>query len=198
MDGPDHLLGLASTQFSEQDAVFPPVLRGCRGLVSRLVKEAHSLVQALDDVPVNSGLVGRGRVQLVHGPGLREADPAVHHPQAPQMQDVVEGQHVGHDGGDEAGAVTLMLELPSDFLGTVPQLRTQQDGLREVPDVDWHAGLLGMSEGTALAMRVVDEQVLVEEDWIEHRDVLDSHQVLVTIEGLASVVAGAVVAQPLQ
>ena len=83
---------------------------------------------------------------------MEAADPAVHHPQAPEMQYVVQGQHVGHDGGDEAGAVTLVLELNSDLVGTAPQLGTQLHGLGKVLDVDWHAGLLGMSEVMAVAM----------------------------------------------
>ena len=59
---------------------------------------------------------------------------------------------VGHDGGDDAGAVTLVLELNSDLVGTAPQLGTQLHGLGKVLDVDWHAGLLGMSEVMAVAM----------------------------------------------
>jgi len=84
----------------------------------------------------------------------------------------VQGQHVGHDGGDEAGAVTLMLELTSDLVGTTPQLRTQLHDLGKVLDGGWHAGLLGMSEVMAVAMRVVDDKMLVEEDRIKDGHVL--------------------------
>ena len=110
----------------------------------------------------------------------------------PEMQDVMQGQQVDHNGGDEAGAVTLVLKLTSDLVRTSPQLRTQQHGLCKVPDVNWHAGLLGMSQSMAVAMRVVEDKMLVKESRVEDGDVL-SHQVLVPIQGLSLVVAYAVV-----
>ena len=108
------------------------------------------------------------------------------------------GQHVGHDGGDEAGAVTLMLELTSDLVGTAPQLGTQLDGLGKVLDVGWHAGLLRMSEVMAVVMWVVDDKMLVEVDRIKDGHLLHGHQVLVPIQRLNFVLAGGMVAQPLQ
>ena len=160
-----------------------------------MVQEPFSLGQALHDVLVDGRLVWQQGVELVYGPGLQAADPAVHHPQTLQMQDVVQGQHVGHDGGDEAGAVTLVLKLTSDLVGTAPQLGTQQHGLCKVPDVNWHAGLLEMSRGMAVAMCVVDEEMLVKENQIEDRDVLHGHRYL---SPSRPVVACAVVPELLQ
>ena len=90
--------------------------------------------------------------------------------------------------------MTLLLKLSLDLVRTTPQLGMQLHSLGKVPDVNWHAGLLGMSQSMAVAMRVVGDKMLVEENRIKDGDVLHGHQVLVPIQRLNLVVARAMVA----
>lgn len=66
---------------------------------------------------------------------MKTAYPAVHHLQAPQVKDVMQREHKGHDGRQKAGAVTFVLKLAPDLVTTAPSVRTQVDCLYEVPDV---------------------------------------------------------------
>ena len=102
LNGTDDDLCLPSTRFSQQHPVFPPVVSGWRQVLTRVVQEPFPLGQALHNILIDGGLVWQQGVQLVYGQRLQAADRAVHHPLAPEMQDVVQGQHVGWSGDPPA------------------------------------------------------------------------------------------------
>ena len=85
------------------------------------------------------------------------------------MQDVVKSHDVSHHGVLETRVMALMLELANGLLGGSPILQTEM--------------LSGMEDSfrclmLQVTMRMVNQEMLIEEDGVERRQELDCHQVL--------------------
>ena len=50
MEGSDYYLRLPSARFSQEQTVLPPVIRGWRSVMGRLVQVPFALGQAVDDI----------------------------------------------------------------------------------------------------------------------------------------------------
>lgn len=50
VEGPDYYLRLPSARFSQEQTVLPPVIRGWRSVMGRLVQVPFALGQAVDDI----------------------------------------------------------------------------------------------------------------------------------------------------
>lgn len=98
MDGLDCYLRLPSPRFSQEQTVLGPVVAGGRDVLSRPVQEPPALGQAVHDIIKHGLLMWQKWVQLIHRLGVKTAYPAVHHLQAPQVKDVMQREHKGHDG----------------------------------------------------------------------------------------------------
>ena len=66
-----------------------------------------------------------------------------------------------------------------------PALGPERHGLGKVLNGGRHGGLLQVSKLRRVSMRMMDEQMLKEEDGIEGRDQFHGHQVLVSCQVLS-------------
>lgn len=114
VDGTNEHLRLAGTRLATQHAVLGPVRRR-RVRVGRAVQEPLVLGQTANDVLEDGVLMWRERVEAFHRQRLQTADGGVNDPYTPQIQHIVQGNDVGHNGGDEAVTMGLLLELAGNL-----------------------------------------------------------------------------------
>ena len=85
-----------------------------------------------------------------------------------QIHNIVQSHDEGHRGSQETVAMTFVLELLYDLLGGGPVLQPKGESLGKVLDDGWHGTLLQVPELHCMTVRMVEQQVLEKEDWIEH------------------------------